>query len=66
MGSGTTGVAALKLPGRTFIGIEISPRFVKRAWAKILQTEPNTEQEKKKDSAKPRRLGSLTSACSLR
>lgn len=42
MGSGTTGVAALKLE-RTFIGIETNTRYVQRAWAKILQTEPNNE-----------------------
>jgi DNA modification methylase len=38
MGSGTTGLAAVRLK-RPFVGIEINPRYVKRAWAKILQSD---------------------------
>ena len=43
-GRGTTGRAAQRL-GRRFVGIEISPKYVGRAWAYILQTEPDSAAE---------------------
>ena len=43
-GVASVGVAAKRL-GRRFIGIEISPRYVKRAWARIIQTEPDREAD---------------------
>lgn len=41
MGSGTTGVVALKL-NRHFIGIELSPEYVKLAWKRL---KPHLQQE---------------------
>lgn len=44
MGSGTTGVAALQA-GRSFIGMEISPRFFENTEARIRAAAPDAEFE---------------------
>lgn len=50
MGSGTTGVAAIKL-GRKFIGIEIEPKYYEIARARLIQAIEEREMDMFKDHA---------------
>ena len=47
-GSGTTGAAAKRL-GRSYIGIDINPRYLEKAEERISKVEPEKTQENKSD-----------------
>ena len=47
-GSGTTGAAAKRL-GRSYIGIDINPRYIEKAKERISKVEPEKTQENRSD-----------------
>ena len=47
-GSGTTGAAAKRL-GRSYIGIDINPRYIEKAEERISKVEPEKTQENRSD-----------------